>query len=112
MRDVLFWTGDSGIIYATDLCRFGALFHHRPGVYIFCKPDRNRSDRWLPIYVGETDNFSDQLDINLQNHHRWASIRREGATNVCTIIKVGGRDARTWFAADLITGLDPVCNRQ
>lgn len=94
-----------------QLCRFGAPFKTNPGVYVFCKP-ANTQGRWSAVYVGETDDFNDRLNINLASHHRWDCIQREKATNVCVMQVNGGKTQRVAAETDLRKSLDPPCNRQ
>ncbi len=105
------WIGASGTRYFMELCRFGLPFANNAGVYIFCKPIS--TILWGAVYVGETDDFDDRLNVNLKSHHQWECIQRERATNVCVYVIVsGGRDARLAIEADLWASLDPPCNRQ
>ena len=103
--------GFSGAVYSLQLCYFGRPFNlGAGGVYAFCKRSGNV---WLVIYVGETENFDDRLNINLRQHHQWDCIQREGATHVCAVRLNGATKAlRCLIQADLRRNYDPPCNRQ
>ncbi len=107
---IVTWPGKSGEKYQTVLWKLGDEMPKEPGVYIFCKHAIDGS--WVQIYVGETENFNDRLNVNLTSHHRWDCIVREGATHVCCLKVVGGKIARGVTETDLRLGLDPPCNRQ
>ena len=106
------WMGVSGRVYSMELCEFGRPFTTSSGVYLFCKPTIKGGDRWDSIYVGETENFDDRLNINLESHHRWAAIKVQGATNVCCLLVPGARSIRLAYETDLRAALNPPCNRQ
>lgn len=46
-----------------------------PGIYIFCKVENGI---WHPLYIGQTDNFSDRLP----NHERRQEAIRSGASHI------------------------------
>jgi hypothetical protein len=106
------WKEISGALYATDLCQYGRTFFENPGVYIFCRPTHLLLNNWDAIYVGETENFDDRLNVNLTNHHQWANIKVKGATNVCCLHVPGDRSRRLAIEKDLRVALNPPCNRQ
>jgi len=105
------WFGISGKLYEMDLCDFRRPLNQLAGVYIFCKPAIAQG-RWADIYIGETDNLNEHLYVNLANHHRWDSIRREGATNVCALPVSGPRWMRLEIETDLRAALRSPCNLQ
>jgi len=103
------WTGDSGRVYGMELCELGRAFATNPGVYIFCKPKAH--GKWAQIYVGETEDFNDRLNVNLANHDRCdCIILRERATNICCLTVYGGKAVRTAIETDLRLALHPPCN--
>jgi len=105
------WIGDSGKVYRMQLCEFGRAFSTNPGVYIFCKHDVH--GRWAQIYVGETEDFNDRLNVNLANHPCWGCIiQLKRATNVCCLVLHGGKAVRTAIQTDLLAALDPPCHHQ
>ena len=103
--------GVSGTVYGTLLCQFGLPFLRGGGVYVFCKRSPI-GNQWLAVYVGETDDFNDRLNVNLKNHHRWDCIQRERATAVCIYYVAGVKANRTTIETDLRAVLNPPCNRQ
>lgn len=108
--DTVTWPTVSGNKHTMELCTIGASFKTNPGVYIFCKPAAN--NRWAQIYVGECEDFNDRLNLNLEQHHRWECIKRNGATHLCVMQVSGGKLSRTAVETDLRQQLDPPCNRQ
>lgn len=104
------WHGASGTRYSTQCDPIGTPYKPREGVYIFCKIAPNGS--WYPVYVGETDSFQRRLSDELDRHHRWASIMREGATHICTLHLTGGLALREGVETDLRHRLNPPCNLQ
>lgn len=107
---IVVWTGASGVKYRTELDLIGACYKSRSGVYIFCS--RMSDGRWRPIYVGETSSFKRRLTDELERHHRWPSVAREGATHICTLHVPDGLAIREGIETDLRIHLDPPCNRQ
>ncbi len=106
------WKGISGTSYSTDLCQYGRTFYKNPGVYIFCRPTVGLPNNWDAIYVGETEDFDNRLNVNLANHHQWPNIKVKGATNVCCLHVPSGRSRRLAIETDLRVALNPPCNRQ
>jgi hypothetical protein len=104
------WAGASGQNYAMELREPGRPFVNSPGVYIFCRLDGSAAN-WVQIYVGETEDFNDRLNVNLQTHHCLDCIAREGATHVCVLEINGGKSARLAVETDLREATDPPCNR-
>jgi len=103
------WTGYSGRVYGMELCELGRAFATNPGVYLFCKPAAK--GKWTQIYVGETEDFNDCLNVNLANHPCWECIiLREQATNICCFVLHGGKVVRTAIETDLKVALRPPCN--
>jgi len=109
---IVTWKGITGTAYQTDLCYYGRAFVGNPGVYIFCRPTVGFPNNWDAIYVGETENFDDRLNLNLTNHHQWANIKVKGATNVCCLHVPGDRSRRLAIETDLRAALRPPCNQQ
>jgi len=46
------------------------------GIYIFA--GLNRENRWVPLYIGQTDSFQDRIP----SHEQWDKARSLGATHV------------------------------
>jgi hypothetical protein len=110
MTNYVNWPGASGQNYAMELREPGRPFVASPGVYIFCRLDGPAAN-WVQIYVGETEDFNDRLNVNLQTHHCLDCIAREGATHVCVLAIDEGKTARLAVETDLRDAGDPPCNR-
>ena len=103
------WTGDSGRVYGMELCELGRAFATNPGVYIFCKPEAH--GKWAQIYVGETEDFNDRLNVNLANHDL-LGLHHPARTGNKHLLPVfhGGKAVRTAIETDLRVALHPPCN--
>jgi hypothetical protein len=100
------WTGESGASYEFTLHGFGA-FCAQSGVYVFCTA---AVGLWIPLYIGETDNFARRIGGDLTLHRAWPAIRDAGATHLA-ILKVAGPQAfRLDVARDLKARYRPSCN--
>lgn len=84
--------------------------YDRPGVYMFLK--RGANGAWVACYIGETENFNRRLNTDLALHHRWTSIRAEGATHIGTLHVPGALAPREAIETDLRRAIDTPCNRQ
>ncbi len=72
------------------------------GVYIFSYHD---GAYWRPLYVGETDDFSQRLP----NHERWGDAQKAGATHIH--VRVEAQEAsRVDLEQKLIQGHQPPLN--
>ena len=76
------------------------------GNYIFGR--RLPNGNFLPIYVGETDNFR----ARLPSHERWKEAKKAGATHVMAHITPAGEAARKAEEKDLIQKWSPPLNVQ
>ena len=103
------WLGTSGKRYEFANNAIGAALPAVAGVYIFC---RLIGDQWFAVYVGETENLSRRLNLELDHHHRWPCIKAAGASHVCTLPVRGNYLRRLAVETDLRTNLNPQCNRQ
>jgi len=75
--DVEGWKGASGTLYPYTIVEVGQHPNAEYGNYIFAK--RNRSGKWVPIFVGHGD-LELRTDLDLHQMRRY--IRRRGATHV------------------------------
>ena len=71
------WPGASGTKYKYWITGLDAGFKDEDGNYIFCK---SVGGYWVPVYIGQ-GNLNDRIG---PNHHKWACIKRKGATHVHT----------------------------
>ena len=92
------WPGASGKVYAYWFVRQLAAesLKAEGGNYIFGR--RLPNGNFLPIYVGETDNFR----ARLPSHERWKEAKKAGATHVMAHITPAGEAARKAEEKDLI----------
>lgn len=75
------------------------------GVYIFTGPSRWLP--WIPIYVGQTDNFRNRIPL----HEKWFQAELLGATHVHAREEALPED-RQALERDLIREYDPQLNKQ
>jgi hypothetical protein len=101
------WTGESGASHEFFLHGFGA-FCAQPGVYVFCT---SVGGRWVPIYIGETDNFARRIGGDLTLHRAWAAIRDAGATHLAILKVPGPQSLRLDITKDLKAKYKPKCNQ-
>ena len=111
MTNYVNWPGASGKKYSTEVYKLGTRFKPNPGIYIFCR-EGSPAGKWAQIYVGECESFKSRLYDDLEQHHRWDCIKRNGGTHVCVMRVDGGKTARLRVETDLREELDPSCNRQ
>lgn len=104
------WTGASGVPRMFELHAIGTTFNPVGGVYIFC--GLSALNVWIPIYIGQTENFKVRLTDGLSAHHRIADIRRFGATHICAAVVTGGQTARLFVETDLRRRYKTPCNLQ
>jgi len=102
MADTVNWPGKSGKMYAYEIIPVNASWNDVPGNYIFAK--RNGSS-WMPVYIGQTDSFSDRLP----NHEKRPCAGRNGATHIHAHVNKNDQ-SRLSEERDLIANWYPVCN--
>ena len=107
------WIGVSGSKYTLYRYPIGQSYKTVQGVYVFCKL-RPTDNLWQPIYIGEAADLNDRLNVNLQQHHQWACITRNGATHICAMSTEGGMARqRLNIETDLRRGYpNSICNQQ
>jgi hypothetical protein len=106
------WTGARRTKYSTLMGPIGTKFDWTSGVYVLCKPHPTVAYTLAVVYVGETDDFDESLNTNLQNHPQWECIRKHGACQVCVMQVAGDRNKRLAIVADLKASLKPLCRDQ
>lgn len=97
------WQGEQEV-YDFDVYEIGNQLPEDPGVYIYAFFTVS-SDRWVPLYVGQTND----LDRRSQEHEQEGD-RFMYATHIHFFAEPDG-SVRDEIEEDLITGLDPVENR-
>ncbi len=73
--EVAKWPTSDGQMHEFGVYTIDASWKKVGGVYIFTYAD---GQRWHPLYVGETEDFS----VRLPAHERWQEAVRLGATHV------------------------------
>ena len=109
MAEQLEWTDQNGNDYKFWLHPVGENYKASSGVYIFAKLG---SDTWEPIYIGECESFKERLTDNLEQHHRFDCILKEGATHLFSMIVDGGLAKREGIETNLRQSFQTPCNRQ
>ena len=99
MNQEVNWGGYKFIVYSPN-----TNWNDVAGVYIFAGL---KQGRWMPLYIGETESFSDRLP----NHERWAEAYRAGATHVHAMV-VSHEQQRKNIEAELIERYQPSLNMQ
>ena len=73
-----------------------------PGLYVFARLDPGG---WVPLYVGQTENFRHRLP----NHERWQEAMQRGATHIHARTEVT-QEERDRIERDLIQAYQPLMN--
>ncbi len=105
--ETITWPGKSGAEYKYWIHALGTTFKDVAGNYMFIK--QTQPNRFVPIYIGETESLKDRLD-NLDTHHKRACTKRDGATHLCAHTNSSGEEARRVEESDLIARWNPPCN--
>ena len=98
------WKGKSGQAYTYHLYNIGTQMDPVPANYIFAKA--TEPNRFRAIYIGQTGDISERFD----NHHKMPSIKKEGATHVCTHKSSTSETERQAEESDLIANYKPISN--
>lgn len=96
--------------YSFNLYQIKTTFPEFGGIYLFTYKQQN--DKWLVLYIGQTGDFSDRIDDNLKNHHKYKCAVNNGATHIGLLGMKGGKIARKQVEEDLIFRYKPKCNEQ
>ena len=100
MSDSVKWLSYEFTIYSPN-----TKWNDVAGVYIFCGV--NSQNRWVAIYVGQTDSFRDRMP----SHEQWTPSVRLGATHIhaLAVPRAADRDA---IEGELIGACEPRLNTQ
>ena len=105
--DIL-WEGLSGTKYGYWISPIDSSWKQAPGNYIFAKETSPGSNRWLPVYIGQSEDLADRF-----SHHEKADCAiRNGATHIHNHTSSPDVAVRCAEEADLIKKWQPVCNDQ
>ena len=102
MADTCIWIGASGKKYEYTVYSIGREWNDVPGNYIFAKVVSNK---WSPVYIGETESFKDRLP----NHNELPCIRSNGGTHIHAHTNRSSQ-ARLNEEADLLRNYTTPCN--
>ena len=105
--DIL-WEGQSGVKYAYWICPLDSSWKQAPANYIFARETSPGSNRWIPVYIGQTGNLADRFSC----HEKEDCAIRNGATHLHTHTSDGSEAVRCQEEADLISRWKPACNEQ
>jgi hypothetical protein len=103
---MIMWPGASGKQYKYWIHPINTSFKGSPGNYIFAK--ETSPERWIPIYIGETDNIKERLS----NHEKMPCVKRHGRTHVHIHNSSSAEELRRAEESDLIANWDPPCNKE
>ena len=101
-------TGLSGNKYQYEAYDVNSTWNPVPGNYVFAaliKPTI-LTERWEPIYIGETGNFANRLP----SHEKWVEARLKGATHILAHVNREGIEARQAEERDLVRAYNPPLN--
>jgi hypothetical protein len=102
----IYWKDKSGTRHRFWIYRRGTKFKEpRPGIYIHAR--ETSPHKWIPIYIGQTEN----VNVRLTNHKQQACIDQNGATHIHVSI-IANQKSRLAIEKDLIQQWKPVCNTQ
>jgi hypothetical protein len=99
--------GASGKQYGFKVYALGTRFRKLGGVFVVtsrCNGD-NGGHRHVPLYVGQTEDFSQPLD----KHRKVDAFVKHGANCVC-LLSDASEKSRLAKEQDLIAAFHPVCN--
>ena len=103
---LIYWKDKSGTSHRFWIYPRGTKFNEPcPGIYIYAR--ETSPHKWIPIYIGQTEN----VNVRLTNHEQQECVDQNGATHIHVSI-VTGEKSRLAIEKDLIQQWKPVCNTQ
>ena len=103
---LIYWKDKSGTSHRFWIYPRGTKFIEPcPGIYIYAK--ETSPHKWIPIYIGQTEN----VNVGLTNHEQQACVDQNGATHIHVSI-ITDKKSRFTIEKDLIEQWKPVCNSQ
>ncbi len=99
------WAGKSGKTYRHWIFPLPPNFKAEEGNYVFAKETAPNNGKWLPIYIGQTENLNERFD----DHHAMPCIKRNGATHIHAHANKS-KQTRLDEEAGLIAEWNPPCN--
>ncbi len=102
----IYWKDKSGTRHKFWIYPRGTKFNEPcPGIYIYAR--ETAPHKWIPIYIGQTEN----VNVGLTNHEQQECVDQNGATHIHVSI-VANEKSRLAIEKDLIQQWKPVCNTQ
>jgi len=98
------WIGKSGFLFKYWVYPIGTIFEEGPINFIFAK--ETKPDFLKPIYIGETESFSEQIN----DHNKKPCLEQNGATHIAAHKGSTSDRLRCAEKKDLINNYDPICN--
>jgi hypothetical protein len=103
---LIYWKDKSGSIHRFWIYPRGTKFNEPcPGIYIYAR--ETSPHKWIPIYIGQTEN----VNVRLTNHEQQECVDQNGATHIHVSI-ITPEKSRLAIEKDLIEQWKPVCNTQ
>lgn len=103
---LIYWKDKSGTNHRFWIYPPGTKFNEPcPGIYIYAR--QTSPHKWIPIYIGQTEN----VNVRLTNHEQQECVDQNGATHIHVSI-ITPEKSRLAIEKDLIEQWKPVCNTQ
>ena len=103
---LIYWKDKSGSSHRFWIYPRGTKFNEPcPGIYIYAR--ETSPHKWVPIYIGQTEN----VNVRLANHEQRECVDQNGATHIHVSI-ITDEKSRFTLEKDLIEQWKPVCNTQ
>ena len=103
---LIYWKDKSGTSHRFWIYPRGTKFNEPcPGIYIYAR--ETSPHKWIPIYIGQTEN----VNVRLANHEQRECVDQNGATHIHVSI-ITDEKSRFTLEKDLIEQWKPVCNTQ
>jgi hypothetical protein len=101
---LIYWKDKSGASHRFWIYPRGIKFNEPcPGIYIYAR--ETSPHKWIPIYIGQTEN----VNVRLANHEQRECVDQNGATHIHVSI-ITPEKSRLAIEKDLIEQWKPVCN--
>ena len=102
----IYWKDKSGTSHRFWIYPRGTKFNEPcPGIYIYAR--ETSPHKWIPIYIGQTEN----VNVRLANHEQQECVDQNGATHIH--VSIIAEENLVWQSRrDLIEQWKPVGNRQ
>ena len=102
----IYWKDKSGTRRRFWIYPRGTKFNEPcPGIYIYAR--ETSPHKWIPIYIGQTEN----VNVRLTNHEQQECVDENGATHIHVSI-ITNEKSRLAIEKALIQQWKPVCNTQ